>query len=654
LTPEWYCNPAFLKNTNSFKLGTSQDGELLGDVTLPPWAKKSPEIFVEVMRNALESDLCSEMLPDWIDLIFGRKQQGPEAIKAHNVFFYLTYYGSVDVASIEDEGLREATELQIAHFGQCPMQLFVRPHVRRVQKTLNFRKLSFYQLLSANAHGAKHPSDGIHRPYTTKLDGSMRLFGEPLYLPFFTAPQSHWVHLDAPPPGPHANLIAVRLAGVDRCVAIDSAGIYHSFRWAWKPDETVDEQSSEPGPIDRGNFIAQRELPRFRTVPRLIYSQSTTDDRAPAVAISKTLFASRSVLLVLSDGDGCGGLAMQLIDPSKGTVKAEAMVPSAHSSRVTCIAMDPIGTAAGHGGVGGELAIVGSADGGTTLWRFMSSHYLPLRPRIRMRGHCGSRVQAVALSSAIHICASVSREKCCIFSIGNGAMIHSWPPPDVVLPMITEGSRRKTIFCDTPALGLSVQGFVITVCKTFIESDDGMSSRNVITLHLFSLEGVSLGSKALEAWRGIPHKIACTPDGTAITVCHGRGVTIHRLSAITPLEYIDEWHTTESDELDETTPAAWDVDFGPSLMRPIVAAAACSSGVLRLHALPGISAWSERHRKSSIGIGMSFSKPVGRLRDVVGKLVGVSKDVGKEVSSEVRERGVGGFLAGTLFRKNAK
>jgi hypothetical protein len=72
LTPEWYCNPAFLKNTNNFKLGTSQEGEMLGDVTLPPWANGSPDKFVEVMRNALESDVCSEMLPDWIDLIFGR------------------------------------------------------------------------------------------------------------------------------------------------------------------------------------------------------------------------------------------------------------------------------------------------------------------------------------------------------------------------------------------------------------------------------------------------------------------------------------------------------------------------------------------------------------------------------------------------------
>jgi len=93
ITPEWYCNPSFLRNSNGFKLGTSQDGEKLADVMLPPWANESPERFVEVMRAALESDVCSSMLPDWIDLIFGFKQQGPESIKAHNVYFYLTYYG---------------------------------------------------------------------------------------------------------------------------------------------------------------------------------------------------------------------------------------------------------------------------------------------------------------------------------------------------------------------------------------------------------------------------------------------------------------------------------------------------------------------------------------------------------------------------------
>ena len=97
---------------------------------MPPWAK-SPEDFVRISRAALESDYVSEHLHEWIDLIFGYKQRGPDAIEAKNVFYYLTYYGSINHYLIKDEALRQATELQIAHFGQTPMQLFKVPHPMR-------------------------------------------------------------------------------------------------------------------------------------------------------------------------------------------------------------------------------------------------------------------------------------------------------------------------------------------------------------------------------------------------------------------------------------------------------------------------------------------------------------------------------------------
>jgi hypothetical protein len=72
LTPEWFSNPAFLKNSLNFDLGTcSVDGEPISDVILPAWADNDPNKFVEIMQNALESDYCSSQLSNWIDLIFG-------------------------------------------------------------------------------------------------------------------------------------------------------------------------------------------------------------------------------------------------------------------------------------------------------------------------------------------------------------------------------------------------------------------------------------------------------------------------------------------------------------------------------------------------------------------------------------------------------
>lgn len=130
ITPEWFTTPDMFRNINNFHFGYTQDAELVNDVELPPWAS-SPEEFVRINREALESDYVTEHLHEWIDLIFGYKQRGSEAVEARNVFYYLTYYGAVDHYRIEDEALRRATELQIAHFGQTPMQLFKVPHPTR-------------------------------------------------------------------------------------------------------------------------------------------------------------------------------------------------------------------------------------------------------------------------------------------------------------------------------------------------------------------------------------------------------------------------------------------------------------------------------------------------------------------------------------------
>ena len=131
LIPEFYTLPSFLSNDNRWDLGEKQRGGWVDDVVLPPWAQGDPALFVRRMREALESEYVSENLHSWIDLVFGVKQKGKAAVKAQNVFYYLTYEDVVDVDAIEDDLERRATIDQINNFGQTPHQLFKHAHPQR-------------------------------------------------------------------------------------------------------------------------------------------------------------------------------------------------------------------------------------------------------------------------------------------------------------------------------------------------------------------------------------------------------------------------------------------------------------------------------------------------------------------------------------------
>ncbi|OIW14558.1 hypothetical protein TanjilG_14944 [Lupinus angustifolius] len=131
LIPEFFYLPEFLVNSNSYHLGVKQDGEPIGDICLPPWAKGSPEEFIRRNREALESEYVSSNLHHWIDLVFGYKQRGKPAVEAANIFYYLTYEGAVDLETMEDDFQRAAIEDQIANFGQTPIQIFRKKHPRR-------------------------------------------------------------------------------------------------------------------------------------------------------------------------------------------------------------------------------------------------------------------------------------------------------------------------------------------------------------------------------------------------------------------------------------------------------------------------------------------------------------------------------------------
>mmetsp|Transcript_39765 Transcript_39765/g.106014 ORF Transcript_39765/g.106014 Transcript_39765/m.106014 type:complete len:1097 (+) Transcript_39765:356-3646(+) len=160
LTPEFYCLPEFLVNSGGLALGKRDgDGVVVDNVILPPWAHGDAREFVRLHRAALESPYVSARLHHWVDLVFGHKQRGEPAIKALNVFYYLTYEGAVDVEAIEEPAQREAVVAQIANFGQTPRQLFKRPHPARAGAAKPITVSTHPELLSVV--GGKDTGTGV-------------------------------------------------------------------------------------------------------------------------------------------------------------------------------------------------------------------------------------------------------------------------------------------------------------------------------------------------------------------------------------------------------------------------------------------------------------------------------------------------------------
>lgn len=136
LIPEFFFLSSFLHDTNDVNVGflKPKEGAMptsIDSVQLPPWAS-SPQAFIQMNRLALESDYVSAHLHEWVDLIFGHKQLGQDAVDAHNVFYYTSYEGNIDIDSIADPTLKQSVQMQIREFGQTPSRLFTTPHPVRL------------------------------------------------------------------------------------------------------------------------------------------------------------------------------------------------------------------------------------------------------------------------------------------------------------------------------------------------------------------------------------------------------------------------------------------------------------------------------------------------------------------------------------------
>jgi hypothetical protein len=130
LIPELFYLPELCINANHVDFGRRQDRTPMDDLQLPPWARNDPYTFTYRMREALESPHVSAHLHEWIDLIFGYKQRGKDAIDALNVFNWHSYEEldkNRDASAVDHQLLIDSLD----NIGQTPIQLFRQPHLSR-------------------------------------------------------------------------------------------------------------------------------------------------------------------------------------------------------------------------------------------------------------------------------------------------------------------------------------------------------------------------------------------------------------------------------------------------------------------------------------------------------------------------------------------
>ncbi|KAK7390089.1 hypothetical protein VNO78_25388 [Psophocarpus tetragonolobus] len=358
LVPELFYLPEVLTNENSIDFGTTQLGDKLDTVKLPAWAE-NPVDFVHKHRMALESEYVSAHLHEWIDLIFGYKQQGKEAIAANNVFFYITYEGTVDIDKISDPVQQHATQDQIAYFGQTPSQLLTVPHLKK-----------------------KPLSEVLHL---------QTIFRNPKAIKPYVVPSPE-----------HCNLPAAAIhASTDMVVIVDmNVPAAHVAQHKWQPN-TPDGQDT-PFLFQHGKSISGSA---GGTLVRIFKGPSGTGEEwqyPQALAFAVSGIRSQAIVSITSDKKiitgGHADNSIRLIS-SDGAKTLETAY--AHCAPVTCVGLSP----------NSDYLVTGSRDTTVLLWRIhraLASHSSVISESSTGTG----TLQSARSSSSSHLLLEKNRRRC--------------------------------------------------------------------------------------------------------------------------------------------------------------------------------------------------------------------------------------------------
>ncbi|XP_078407580.1 neurobeachin-like protein 1 isoform X1 [Cetorhinus maximus] len=434
LIPEFFYFPEFLENQNQLDLGRLQiSKERVNDVILPRWAT-SPEDFIYKHRKALESDFVSAHLHEWIDLIFGYKQRGPDAAEALNVFYYCTYEGAVDLDAIADEKERKALEGMISNFGQTPCQLLKEPHPSR---------LSADEALKRQA----------------KMD---------------SCPLNMFQHL--------TELKSFFVEGISDTIPIVKAVVpksqARSFMSQGSPDTLVTlSQNCLMGthgwlPYDK-NISNYFTFSRDPTVTNSKTQRCINGPFTPGLEVNSKLFVvSHDGKLLFSAGHWDNSIRVTSV--AKGKLTGQHI---RHMDIVTCLATDYCGI----------HLISGSRDTTCMIWQILQQGGiavgLALKPMQILYGHT-EEITSAAISTELDMAVSGSKDGTVIIhTIRRGQYMRTLQPP-------CESSLPLSI----PSLSVSWEGHIIV--NTVIEGKSNFKDKNA--LHLYSVNGKHLASETIK------------------------------------------------------------------------------------------------------------------------------------------------------------
>lgn len=366
LVPEAYLSTdgGWLLNRNRLCLGRRHDGDMVGDVVLPPWAENSPARFTRIMRAALESAHVSSALHLWVDLVFGRKSgpglpfpsaaRGqadlPLAVRSLNTYHGLMYHRFIDTEALweavqeenragvgdrraDDNGGKALLLLRVNafrdEFGVMPLVLFADPPRLPVAKSISGVR---------DTASTIPPSPGLRRASSVRsgavLDSPSRAL--PVRLVPATSPQrltrpSRLAgHADSPSLAPQRPVYAT---GGPGSRAVRFGGV--------RSREGSDSSSSLPGlslPMTSAGASPDNDEPTSGTNP------SSTDAAALDGGMSASAAARHALLsfhLRFPGSSSCG--SCESAHAAGGSFQSAQGLPSPWSSVLRCLEQHPLG-----------------------------------------------------------------------------------------------------------------------------------------------------------------------------------------------------------------------------------------------------------------------------------------------------------------------